>query len=312
VVIGPGQVLAPIVFEAAEDAATGVGTVGLVGHTRFGDRKEELGSVPAAATAGQDIVRPAQAGGMTWPSSTTTATIAPARLFRGFVVAVRAEPAPLTLTARPESLVVAQGHKLDLEMAVTRRAGFVEAVAVTAPELPPGMPTATVTIAKEAKAGILPLFVPKNVPPGTYSFVVRGSGQYPFNKDPKAKERPNVTLTEPSNPITLTVRPAPVALTVDSRGGTLKQGQKLKIEVTVTRQHGFAGPLTLTLNAPANLKISAAPASLGKDEARAELVLEAAKDSPVGAAAGIVVRAVAEVRGEKVEVDEPAAVTVGK
>jgi hypothetical protein len=312
VVIGPGQVLAPVVFEAAEDAATAVGVVGLVGHTRFGDRKEELGSVAGAATAGEDMVRHAQAGGMTWPPSTTTATIVPARLFRDFVAAVRAEPAPLTLTARPENLVVAQGHRLDLELTVARRAGFVEAVAVTAPELPPGITAAAVTIAKEAKSGILPLFVPKNVPPGTYSFVVRGSGPYPFSKDLKAKEKPTVTLTEPSNPITLTVKPAPVALAVDNRGGTLKQGQKLRIGVTVTRQNGFVGPLTLTLSAPASFKISAAPASLASNEARADLVIEAARDSPVGAAAGVVVRAVAEVRGEKVEVEEPVSVTVGK
>ena len=119
-------------------------------------------------------------------------------------------------------------------------------------------------------------------------------------------------MTEPSNPITLTVKPAPVNLTVDNKGGALKQGQKLEIEVTVARQNGFAGPVTLALNAPGNFKISAAPASLARDQAKAKLVLEAAKDSPVGAAAGIVVRAVAEVRGEKVEVDEPVAMTIGK
>ena len=119
---------------------------------------------------------------------------------------------------------------------------------------PPQIAAATVTIAKEAKAGVLPLFVPKNVPPGTYSFVVRGSGPYPFNKDPKAKDKPNVTLTEPSNPITLTVKPAPVGLTVDNKGGALKQGQKLEIEVTVARQNGFTGPVTLAVNVPGELK----------------------------------------------------------
>lgn len=312
VVIGPGQVLAPVVFEAAEDATTALGSVELVGHSRFGDRKEDLGSVAGAAIAGPDIARPAIAGGMVWPPNAAVPTVAPARLFHGFVAAVRGEPAPLSVTARPQSLVVAQGHKLDIELTVARRAGFVEAVAVSSPELPPQMTAASVTIPKDAKSGVLPLFVPKNVPPGTYSFVVRGSGPYPFNKDPKAKEKPNVTLTEPSNPITLTVKPAPVSLTVDTKGGAIKQGRKLEIEVAVARQNGFAGPLALALNAPAGLKITAAPASLARDQASARLVLEAAKDSPVGATAGIVVRAVAEVRGEKIEVDEPVAVTISK
>ena len=102
---------------------------------------------------------------------------------------------------------------------MTRRAGFTEAVAVTATDLPPNMPAATVTIAKEAKTAALPLFVPKNVPAGIYTILLRGTGAYPFSKDPKAKEKPNINLTEPSNPITLYVRPAPVNLSVEQQGG---------------------------------------------------------------------------------------------
>ena len=144
-------------------------------------------------------------------------------------------------------------------MTVARRAGFVEAVAVTARNSPPRCPPRPSPSPRRRRPAVLPLFVPKNVAAGTYSFVVRGAGPYPFNKDPKAKDKPNVTLTEPSNPITLTVRPAPVSLTVDNKGGALKQGQQLEIEVTVARQNGFAGPVTLALDAPGNFKLSAAP-----------------------------------------------------
>lgn len=312
VILGPGQVLVPIVFEAAEDAKTAIGTVSLIGRTRFGDRKGELGYVAGASSLGPDLVHPVLAGGMTRPANATVPTIAPARIFRGFVVAVRGEPAPLTLTAKPENWVVAQGHQLNLEMTATRRAGFVEAVAVTAPEFPPNVQTGTVTIAKDAKTAVLPLFVAKNVPPGTYSFVVRGAGAYPFSKDPNAKQKPNVNLTEPSNAVTVTVRPAPVNLTVNNQGGALKQGNQLEITVTLARQNGFAGPVSLALTAPAALKLSAAPVSLAKDQTQAKLILKAAADSPVGAAASVAVRAAAEVRGEPVEVDEPVAVTINK
>ena len=60
-------------FEAADNAATGLGTVSLVGHTRFGDRKEDLSSVAGAATTGQDMTRPTQAGGMVWPPGAAVA-----------------------------------------------------------------------------------------------------------------------------------------------------------------------------------------------------------------------------------------------
>ncbi|MFO0887814.1 MAG: PPC domain-containing protein [Isosphaeraceae bacterium] len=312
VVIGPGQALAPVVFEAGDDAKTGFGPVTLVGRTRFGDRKDEVGDASGTSVLGADLVRESQAGGIVWPPPAATAAICPARLFRGFLISVRGEPAPLTLTARPETAVVAQGRQLKLDLSVARRAGFVEAVAVAASELPPNIPAANVTIAKDVKAGTLPLFIPRNVPPGTYSFVVRGSGPYPFNKDPKAKEKPAVTLSEPSNPITITVRLAPVQLAVDNKGGNLKQGQQIEVEVTITRQNGFAGPITLALNAPEGSKLSTEPITLPPDQSKKKLLIKAAKDSPAGAVANATIRATQEVRGERVEVDEPLALTVAK
>ena len=50
-----GSVLAPVVFEADEDARPAVGTVRLVGRARFGDRKDEVGYVAGATTLGPDV-----------------------------------------------------------------------------------------------------------------------------------------------------------------------------------------------------------------------------------------------------------------
>jgi hypothetical protein len=85
-------------------------------------------------------------------------------------------------------------------------AGFEEAVVANATDLPPNLPAATVTIPKTARTAALALAVPRTVPRGIYTFLVRGTGAYPFSKDPKAKPKPNVSLTVPSNPITITVR----------------------------------------------------------------------------------------------------------
>jgi hypothetical protein len=249
---------------------------------------------------------------MTWPPPGNAPTVAPARLFHGFVMAVLADPAPLALAARPETLVAAQGRQLELNLAVTRRAGFTEAVAMTTTDLPPNMPAATVTVAKDAKTAVLPLFVPKNVPPGIYTILVRGTGAYPFNKDPKAKDKPNINLTEPSNPVTVFVHQAPVNLAVNNNGGAIKQGASLEVDVTIARQNGFAGPVVVSLNAPANLKLSAAPVTIGDGQVQAKLAIQAAKDSPAGAANLVFVRAAGIVRGESVPVDEPLGITINK
>ena len=139
VVIAAGQVLAPLVFEADEDARPHVGTALLVGRARRGDRKEDLAYVAGATPLGPDRTHPALAGGMIHPPAAAavagTVPVIPARVLRGFVLAVR-EAAPLALSATPRTLVVAQGHQLNLDVSVTRRAGFVEPVVVTATRHP--------------------------------------------------------------------------------------------------------------------------------------------------------------------------------
>ncbi len=312
VTIGAGQAIAPIVFEAADDAKTTVATVTVAGMSRFGERKESLDYVAGLSPSGPAFERPALAGVMTWPPSATTPSVAPARVVNGFVVAVRGAPAPLTLGASPDSAVVAQGRLLNLNLAVTRRAGFTEAVAVTATDLPPNLPPAAVTIAKEAKTGVFPLFVPRNVPPGIYTIVLRGTGAYPFNKDPKAKEKPNINLIEPSNPLTLFVQPAPISVTVDNKGGAIKQAGSLEIDVSVARQNGFAGPVALALVSPAAHKLSANAVVLDATGTQAKMVIQCAKDSPPGNPAPVIIRASMNVRGELIDVDDLIALVISK
>jgi len=313
VTIAAGQTVAPIVFEAGPTAKPGVGLVQLVGRSRFGDRKDELHYYAGATHLGPEITRQALAGHMVWPPAApvTPTTIAPARVARGLVLAV-VEPRPLALSASPSRLAVAQGHQLNLDLAVTRRDGFAEAVTVTAADLPANVVNATTTVAKTDSSGTLSLFVAKNVAPGEYTFLVRGTGPYPFSKDPKAKTKPNITLNEPANAVTLVVRPAPLALTLNNKGGALKVGGTLEVDVTIARQNGFAGGLTLSLVAPSTLKLSAPAVVVAEGQPTAKLLVQAAPDSPAGAAAAVAIRAVATVRGESIEVDEPLTLTLGK
>ena len=173
-----------------------------------------------------------------------------------------AEPSPLSLSARAASgTSTTPGGLLVLDLTVSRRAGFEEAVAVTlvspltaGPNAAPGV---TVTIPKTETAGVYALTVPKTLAPGVYTLVLQGTGPYPFSKDPNAKTKPNVTLSEPSNPLTIVVRPAPAALALNTKGGSIKAGGTLEIEVTVTPKDAGPGPFPVALAAPAGLKLSA-------------------------------------------------------
>jgi hypothetical protein len=312
VTIGPGQVIAPIVFEAADDAKTTLGIASVAGLTRFGDRKESLEYVAGVSPQGPGLERASIAGAMIWPPSANAPTVAAARVVNGFVVAVRGEPAPLSLSATPESLVLAQGRLCYLNMSVARRAGFTEAVVVAPSDLPPNTLALPVTMPKEAKAGLFPVFFAKNLAPGIYTFLLRGTGAYPFNKGPKAKDKPNINLIEPSNPITVFIRPAPVNMTIDNKGGALKQGGSLQIVINIARQNGCTGPISLSLVSGAELKLSAAPIGIEAAQTQAKMTIQAAKDSPVGNAIPVVARASASIGGEIIEADEPVTITISK
>ena len=134
--------------------------------------------------------------------------------------------------------------------------------------MPPDTLALPVPIAKEARSGLFPFFVGKNLAPGIYTFVLRGTGLYPFNKDPKAKEKPNINLIEPSNPITVLIRPSPVNMTVDNKGGALKQGGSLEVDVNITRQNGCTGAISLSLVSGSSLKLRAAPVSVEAAQTR--------------------------------------------
>jgi hypothetical protein len=137
VVIGPGQVLAPLVFRAADDAKPEVGVATLVGRALAPDRKEVLSYVPGTVLR-PEAEHPALGGVPIWPAAAGAGAGAGGlvRATRGFVLAVR-EAAPFALDVSPATAVVGPGASLELAVSVVRRPGFAEAVAVAAGDLPP-------------------------------------------------------------------------------------------------------------------------------------------------------------------------------
>lgn len=299
VAIGPGQVLAPLVVGAQDWASPSAGVVDLVAEGSTG---------PNAPTITHDVA----AASLLWPpgNGPNGPMAPPLRFVRGLAVAVR-EPVGFGLDVKPARWTVGQGHMLPLELALTRRAGTVEAVQVVATDLPPNLPAPPpLTIAKDATAATLPMYLPGNVPPGTCTFLLRATGPVPFHKDPNAKDRPNVNVTSPSNPVVVTVLPAPAKLTFAGVVAPIARGGTVEVAVNIARQNGYNGPLTLTLAAPASSKLTAEPVAVPANANSAKLLLRAAADSPPGAVAGAAIRAVAQVAKVPVETDEPINLTV--
>src|SRR5262249_52781178 len=112
--------------------------------------------------------------------------------------------------------------------------------------------------------------------------------------------------------VTVTIRPAPVNMTVDNKGGALKQGGSLQIDISISRQNGCTGSVSLALVSGAELKLTAAPLSVDPAQTQAKMMIQAAKDSPVGNAIPLVVRARASIKGEVIEADEPVNVVISK
>ena len=90
-------------------------------------------------------------------------------------------------------------------MSVQRFGDFKGKVQLTGLNLPPGFGMATMEIPADRAEATAKLTVAGNVPPGAYSVVLCGNAQTPFSRDPKAANKPNVRVADPSTPLVVVV-----------------------------------------------------------------------------------------------------------
>lgn len=114
-----------------------------------------------------------------------------------------------------------------------------------------------------------------------------------------------------STPIILTIKPAPVEVNVSvANGGSLKKGGRVEAKVSVRRQRGFKGAVTIALPLPAGVTgIKAAPVGIAADKKDAVMTIVADASAKPGELANLVVRAQMEYQG-KAEVDAPIALKI--
>lgn len=294
--VGTNQGTASLVLEADENAKPAFVPLRLVGTSRWTDRKELLeGAAPDSIPL---IAREAIPG-------------VPGRRSRDLFLQVLDEQAPMAASTPAAQFVVGQGKQLTFPLAVARRAGFADAVTVATVPTIPNLAPATVAIPKEAAAGELAFYLPRNAPAGVYSLDLQAQASVPFSKDPKAEKKP-IAVVEPVASVSVIVREVPAIPQVDNKGGNIAAGKALEIEVAVARQKGNMGPVRLSLVAPPAAKLSAAAVTVPPDQNAAKMTIQSAPDSPPGAVAGAFVSASMEIQGQAIETDEPLALTIVK
>jgi hypothetical protein len=289
-------------------------------QTIGGDVRETMFVVSAAATAGpwtgevtikgtatirgQKVVREARPATIVWPVQQGQNIPTISRLDKSLLLAVRPK-APFTAIASIDKATLTQGEKGTIKVKVTRLWPEFKTPLNVQPqqlELPKGLTVNNnqpINIAPNAAEGSLAVNVPTNVQPGTYTIVFRCQGQVPYNKDPMAKQKPNVNIVQPSTPVTLTVLPKSVAnVTLSNQSLNVKLGKEAEVVVRVARQFGYEGEFKVQVVLPANAKgvqIADAVIPAGKDEAKL-VVKTVAGAAPVNLP-NLVVRATADYQG---------------
>jgi hypothetical protein len=295
-----------LVVTAADAAAAWTGSIRIKG---------------TATIKGQNVTREARPAGVVWPlAQPQQQTPVVARLEHGLALAVR-DKTPFALTSSIDKATLAQGDKATIDVKVNRVNPDVKnpiAVQAFAVELPQGLTVNNnqpLQIAANAADGKLAVQVGAATPPGKYTVTLKAQTTVPFNKDPKAPQKPATNIVFPATPVTITVLPKTLAtLALSAPNVNAKIGAATEVGVKVTRQFGYEGEFKVQLVLPPNTPgLTAADVVIpaGKDEAK--LILMVPADAAPGARNGVIVRATAMYNGNMPVVhDAPLAVNVVK
>ena len=254
-----------------------------------------------ALIGGQAVIREARPFSITWPVQPQQNIPTIARMDRGLVLAVRGKAA-LNLTAGLDKTTVSHGDKLTIPLKLTRlwpdfKSPFQ--VAGVPQDLPQGMNFGALNFTPGKDEQKVVMSVPANVPLGTYNFVFRGFAGIPFNKDPQAKQKPNVNVVQPSTPVLVTVLPKQVAqLSVSNANPTIKVGKQTEIVVRVNRQNEYVDAFKIKLLLPPGVQgVSADEVLLPAGRNEVKLLLRAPAGASPGNRSNLTIEAVALVNG---------------
>jgi hypothetical protein len=217
---------------ASRDCPSFAGALNIVGHADAGGRR---------------ITRTALGGAMVWPAQ----PLPSGRLTQEILLAT-GPAANMLLTASAGGASVFQGSVLDVAVDVEQRfEGQGSAIQLTGVGLPRLVGNAIATIPAGKTKGWISLFFPATLPPGPYTFAVQAEAAVPSPGNPKGGSAGKVGVTLISNPITVEVQPARIALEIDPRTPLkIGRGKIVHVHFAAERKHGFIGKIHTELRAP--------------------------------------------------------------
>jgi hypothetical protein len=292
--LGSGQRQATLVLAAAADAPDWTGPVTVKG---------------TAVIKGQTLVREARPATIVWGVAPQSNLPTVSRLDHSLVLAVR-EKSPFNITASIDKAQLVQGDKANLTLKLARLSpDFKTPLQATLLDPVPNLVinnNQPVTLNPGTDTVTVPVVVNANVVPGSYNLVFRGQGQLPFNKDPKAAQKPQIPVVLPSTPVALEVLPKALAtVTLAPPNPTVKAGAQAELVVKVARQFNYDGEFKVQVVVPDAAKgVSASEVTIPAGQNEAKVVLSAAADAAPGARADLVVRATALFNGKVPTVHE--------
>jgi hypothetical protein len=261
-----------------------------------------LGEIKIKGTAninGQVVVREARPGGIVWPLAAPAApTPTISRIDRGLFLAVR-DKAPFKLTATLDKPQLFLGDKGTLTVKLSRLwPDFKQPLAVQAIDVPPNLlvnNNQPITIAPDKAEAALPIQVNANVQPGVYNMVLRANAPIPYNRDPKAPQKPPTLVVQVAVPVTLSIVPKSLAtLTIPAGPPTVKAGGQVEMVVRVARQFNYTGEFKIEIVVPPAVKgLTFDPAVIPAGQDEVKVIVKAPADSMPGNRGGLIVRATA-------------------
>ncbi len=133
-----------------------------------------------------------------------------------------------------------------------------------------------------------------------------------LKKAEEASKPNNVNVRVISEPLVITIHPAPAKLSAAvPDAGAIKRGASAAVKVTIARKNSFAANLKLTLVLPDGVTgIAGEAIDVAADQTEGTLTITAAADAPVGDIANAVIRATGDFNGRTASTDVPIAVKV--
>ena len=127
---------------------------------------------------------------------------------RELIVAARNQ-APFGLRIEPSAATAEQNSKVEVKVIATRYwPDFSAAIRLLALKLPGGFKVVDSQIGAGRNEARIVIEI-AGAREGKHTFSLQGQAQVPYDKDPKATNRPNTLVSMPCQPITIQVLPKP-------------------------------------------------------------------------------------------------------